>query len=194
MPRSSEEVQTTARSAAPRHDGLDLAALLDREAAMMERYRQVFFVLPPQRPEHQLGLGARVDEDEHCPRGLYQPVDLRDGIERKVPGPGHVALRHDHADVRRGTGLAPHNLDLLRSRGQEATQAVGMGHRGAQADNAGCRRQSPEPCQPEAQKRAALALGDGVQLVENDDAKASEEGAGVLVGEQKRQRLGRREQ
>ena len=49
--------------AAPCHDGLDLAALLDGEAAVMERYRQVVPVLPPQGAEHQLGLGARVDED-----------------------------------------------------------------------------------------------------------------------------------
>ena len=51
-----------------------------------------------------------------------------------------------------------------------------------------------QPCQPEAQERAALALGDGVQLVQDDGPKAGEVGAGILVGEQESQRLGRREQ
>ena len=74
MPRSSEEVQTTARSAPGGHGGLDLAPLLDREAAMVEGDRQVRLVQPPQRAEHQLGLGAGVDEHQ---RDLAAPAISR---------------------------------------------------------------------------------------------------------------------
>ncbi len=180
--------------AAPRHHRLDLAALLDREAAVMQRDRQIFVIFPPQRPEHQLGLGARVDEDEHGSRRLDQPIDLRHRIECEVPRPGHGASGHDHPDVRGGARLAPHDLDRLGSRRQEPPHAVGMRHRGAETDDPGFGRQPPQAREPEAQKRPPLALGDGVQLVEDDDAKAGEVGASILVGEQKRQGLGRREQ
>ncbi len=180
--------------AAPCHDGLDLAALLDGEAPVMKRYRQVVPVLPPQRAEHQLGLGPRVDEDQDRARGLDEPVDLGNGVECQVPGPGHIALRHDHADVGRGTRLASHDLHAFGCRGEEALQARRMCHRSAEPDDPGAGRQPPQPRQAEAQERTSLALGDGVQLVQDDGAKPGEEGAGILVGEQKGQRLGRREQ
>ena len=52
-----------------RHRRLDLAALLDLQRAVVQRDRQRRVVQLPQRLEHQLRLGAGVDEDDGHPGG-----------------------------------------------------------------------------------------------------------------------------
>ena len=64
MPRSSVEVQTTARRSPVGHRGFDLAPLAGVERAVMQRDRQIVFVDPPELLESEFGLHARVDEDE----------------------------------------------------------------------------------------------------------------------------------
>ena len=77
---------------------------------------------------------------------------------------------------------------------QEAQQSRRVGHGGGEADEAGVRGEAAQAGHAEGQECAALALGDAVQLVENDAAQAPEVGRGVLVAEQQCQRLGRRQQ
>ena len=63
MPRSSDDVHTTARSLPAAMARLDLAALRDVERAVVQRDRQAVVVDAPQLLEQHLGLAARVDED-----------------------------------------------------------------------------------------------------------------------------------
>ena len=64
MPRSSVEVQTTARRAALGHRRFHLAALLRRQAAVMQGDGQIVVVDAPQFLEGAFGLTAGVDEDQ----------------------------------------------------------------------------------------------------------------------------------
>ena len=86
---------------ARRHRRLDPAALLHLQRAVMQRDRQRRLVQPPQRLEHQLRLGARVDEhDRHA--GV---ADARHHAGRRlqphVAGPGQFALGQHHRELRR---------------------------------------------------------------------------------------------
>ena len=95
MPRSSEEVATTARSLPRGHRRLDLAALLDGERAVMQADRQVLLVDAPQPVEHQLGLRARVHEHD---RGLVladDVVDLGHRVMAHVAAPRQALLGVD---------------------------------------------------------------------------------------------------
>ena len=92
---------------ARRHRGLDAAALLDLQRAVMQRDRQRRVVQLPQRLEHQLGLGAGVDEDDGHAGGADARHDLRCGLQPHVAGPGQPPLRQHHRQVgRRAVGHA----------------------------------------------------------------------------------------
>jgi hypothetical protein len=71
---------------------------------VVERYRQVVVVHPPERVEEELGLGTGVDEDERCPDRLDPGKDRLCRIEGDMPGPGHLALRQLDLDERLGAG------------------------------------------------------------------------------------------
>ena len=71
MPRSRLAVATSAAQLACRHRRLDLAARLQREAAVMYADRQRLVVDGPQVLENQLGEAARVAEDQ----GGLVPLD-----------------------------------------------------------------------------------------------------------------------
>ncbi len=79
---------------AARHGGLDLAPLLAREAAVVQRDRQVLLVEPPELLEHQLGLGPGVDEDQRRPLALplggEALIDLAGRVQGHMAGPGQV--------------------------------------------------------------------------------------------------------
>src|SRR3712207_8023274 len=67
-PQRSTLFPSTTLSRSPQfpagHGRLDLAPLLGRQAAVVQRDRQVALVQPPQLLERELRLPARVDEDQ----------------------------------------------------------------------------------------------------------------------------------
>ena len=100
---------------ARRHRRLDLAALLDRERAVMQADRQIVVVDPPQPVEDQLGLGARVDEDD---RGLVladDVVDLGHRVAAHVAAPRQALLGIDDRHLRLRAG-SPRTISTGSSR------------------------------------------------------------------------------
>ncbi len=166
---------------ARRHRGLDLAPLLDGQRAVMQPDRQIVVVDAPQPVEGQLGLGARVDEHD---RGLVladDVVDFRDRVPAHMAAPRQALMGVDDADHRRRAGLALHDLDLVLDR-QEARQLGRVGDRGREADEAHLRRQGGHAGEAQRQVMAALAGGEGMQLVDDHAFQAGEELRGVGIG------------
>ena len=115
MPRSSEEVATTARRRPGRHRGLDLAALRDIERAVMQRDGEVVVVDAPQLLEDALGLAAGVDEHQRGLVALDQAVDFVDRVVRRMPGPRQPLGGVEHAHVGRGAGVRQHQIGERRA-------------------------------------------------------------------------------
>ena len=128
---------------ARRHRRLDLAALLDGERAMMQADRQVVLVDAPQRVEHQLGLGARVDEHD---RGLVladDVVDLGHRVLAHVAAPRQALLGVDDARPRAAAPGSPWTISTSSvARRRIVGQRRRIGDRGRQADEARLRRQA----------------------------------------------------
>ena len=89
MPRSSVEVQTTARSSPRAIAASTLRRCSARQRAVVQGDRQVVVVQPPQLLEGELGLEAGVDEDQRGPGALDGLIDLGHGVLGGVAGPGH---------------------------------------------------------------------------------------------------------
>ncbi len=66
------------------HGGFHLAALLQRQAAVMQRDGQVGVIDRPQFLEGAFGLAAGVDEDERRLRGLDRRHHIRHGMARQM--------------------------------------------------------------------------------------------------------------
>ncbi len=117
MPRSSDEVHTTARSLLRGHGVLDLAALLDVERAVMQRDGEVVVVDAPQRLEDHFGLHAGVDEHQRRLVLLDQLVDLREArAAREWPGPRmqRIACGVEHGDMRMRRRRRDHEIGHAR--------------------------------------------------------------------------------
>ncbi len=98
------------RAARPRPSQLPPCAAGRIERAVMQGDRQAEFVRAPQLVEIQLGLAARVDEDQRKPRFGDGGIDLRHGIARRVPAQGS-GISSRACAVR-----APHRLSPRRCR------------------------------------------------------------------------------
>ena len=125
MPRSSEEVQTTARSLPLRHRGLDLAPLRHVERAVMQRDGEAVVVHAPELLEQHLGLAAGVDEDERGAVAADQVVDLAERMARRVPGPGQLLGGVQHGDDRRGARLRHDDIGMAADCPAPALDACG---------------------------------------------------------------------
>ena len=166
----------------------------------MQRDRQAVVVDAPQLLEQQLGLAARVDEQQRRPVRLDRLVDLGDGVARRVAGPGHALARIEDGDVRLGAAV---DRDQVGQRvagtrvcaTSQRAQLVGLGDRGRQADRLQPRRKRAQPRQAERQQVAALGGDQRMQLVEHDHSAATpKKRRGIADGEQQRQLLGRGQQ
>ena len=172
MPRSSVEVQTTARSPPLRHRRFHLAALLRRQRAVMQRDGKIVVVDAPQILEGALGLAARVDEDQRGLGRADRRHHIRHGVARQMPRPGHIGVRRAEW---RSRGLAPpaaitsadSALAAFGLRHQKALQRRGIGHRRRQADAAMPGRQLRQPRQAQRQQIAALGIVERVQFVQH---------------------------
>ena len=181
------------------HGRLDLAPLRHVERAVMERDRQVSVVVAPQLVKQHLGLRARIDEDQRHAVGVDRPIDFGQRVARRVPGPGQLGIRLENSDV--GPGPLARHHDLGQSRGlltsmrhQKGGKLERTCHRGRQAYRREFRRQRAEPRQIERQKIAALAGGERVQLIEDDEFEASEQLSRALVRQHQRDLLRRGQQ
>ena len=172
------------------HGGLDLAALADLQAAMVQADGQHRIVQPPQRLEHQLRLGAGVDEHDGHARGADAVHDARGGGETHVPGPGQTARGEQDGEVRRGAvrggddaggaGIGPDRL--------------GVRDGGGQANAAGGRGERAQPFHAQRQLVAAFGARERMHLIHHDRLQRSEKRRRIGGGDQHRQTLRRGQQ
>lgn len=185
IPRSRDDVATTALEGTPRHGGFDLAALFRGEAAVMQRNRQVPVVEAPEGLEHEFGLGARVDEDDRRAGFADRDHHLGHCVERHVAGPRHPLARREDRDRCLGTAAPaqePHGrLRPIARGGQPIEQDRGLRHRGREADTAASGCQALEPRKAESQEIAALVARERMELVDDRSAQAGEDCSRVLV-------------
>ena len=114
-----------------------------------------------------------------------------------MPGPGDFLVLGQHdRNVGLGAGIADHDLDHLgvAVRRQPALEGLRIGDGGGKADAAQGRRDRLQPRQRQRQQVAALAGGEGVDLVDDNGAQAFEQGEAVFVAEQQAQGFGRGQQ
>ena len=114
MPRSRVEVATTARSEPSAIAASTLRRCSGVERAVMQGDGQAKIVDAPQVLEQQLGLHARVDEQQAEPVRLDRRVDLADGIARRVPDGRHRLVELENVDLRLGAADDMHEVGHAR--------------------------------------------------------------------------------
>ena len=162
---------------ARRHRRLDLAALLDGQDAVMQRDRQIVVVEPPQLLEHELGLGAGVDEDDRWSVAADHVVDL--GPAHRPPIWPAQGRRSRGVEDRRPGAARPARPSMARPRlPPEPSHAASSSGQATVADRPtrrACGASARQPRQAERQEIAALGAGERVQLVDDDAAQAGED-------------------
>ena len=201
MPRSSVEVATTARSEPAAIAASTLRRCSGVERAVMQGDRQPEIVDAPQVLEQQLGLHARVDEQQAQPVRLDRRVDLADGIARRVADGRHRLVELENVDLRLGAAADQHEVGHARC--ATAARAAARDRRAARTDappsptGRPCAARAPACAAApaiERQQVAALGRRQRVDLVEDDGIEIGEQVGAVGMAEQQRQLLGRRHQ
>ena len=131
---------------------LDLAACLDREAAMVDSDRQGLLVHLPEILEDQLGEAAGVAEDQGGRVALDFAHHILRGPAPAMARPGYLLVfgQHDR-DLGLGAGVADYDIDQfgISMGGEPALIGFGIGDGRRQADRRGVRRDALEPRQAE---------------------------------------------
>ncbi len=180
-PSSSEAVATSTLQLAALEALFGVEPRLLRQAAVVRRHRLLAEDVA-QVPRRAFGHAARVDEHQ---RGAVQPAPVR----RRAHTPASHWSFDITASERRGRQLqrqvallgvadvddraVGYAVDRRAGADQEARHLVDRLLRGRQADahqRAGCRAQRLQPLQRQRQVAAALARGDGVDLVDDHGA------------------------
>ena len=138
----------------------------------MQRDRQVVVVDAPELLEQQLGLAARVDEEQRRPVLPDRLVDLAAWRSAPYGRPRARAPRNSRIEM---SGLAPPDdgdqLGHVAAAGfcadQPAAQLVRLGDGRRQADRLQAGREPAQPRQAERQQIAALRGDQRMQLVED---------------------------
>ena len=179
-----------------RHCRFHLAALLHRQAAVMQRDGQVVVIDLPQRLEAELRLGAGVDEDDGDPRLLDPPIDLRHRGEAHMPAPGQATFRQQDIQHRLRPARADDKAHILGppGAGEEGAQRVRMRNRRRQANAPRAWRERAEPREAQRQLVAALGTGQGVDLIHHHCTEATEQRWRIRQGQQQSERFRRGQQ
>ncbi len=162
----------------------------------MHADRQLQFVDLPELLEDELGEPAGVAEDDRGAMRLDLGHHLRHRIDARMARPGHASFGEQDGDVGIGAFLAlhqGHGIDVAMRR-EPGAIAVGVGHRRRQRYPAHSGCEPLEPRHRQRQQIAALAGGEGVDLVDHHRLQPREHIEAVFVGKQQAQRLGRGEQ
>ena len=173
------------------HGGLDLLAGLAGEGAVVEGDGEGLVVLGPEVLEEDFGLGAGVDEDEGGAGAADQVHDAAGGVGGGLAGPGGRVVGGEDGDVGLGAGVGEEDARALAEPGGERRRVLDGGGEADAAEGGGEGLQAGEG---EHQLVAALALGQRVDLVDDDAGDAGENARGLLVGEHEGEGFGRGEQ
>ena len=178
------------------HGVLGLAPRLRRQRSVVDADRQRLVILGPQVAKDDLRDRPRVDEDDGQPR-LFDAA--HDGARRPaaiVPGPGDAVFGHDDLHHRRCARIAAHegHAGCIGIWGEPALIGLRVGDGGAQPDAAQAGGEPLQPRQRQAELVAALGGGKGVDFIDDDGLHAGQHRRRIGIGNQQRQRFGRRQQ
>ena len=184
---------------ASHHRRLDLAALRHVERAVMQRDRQIVVVAAPKLVEQQLGLRARIDEDQRHAVSFDRLVYLGQRITGGVSRPRQLGLGSDDGDVGFGALARPHDLGEPRRSlalvGHEKGGKVERTRHGRrQADRGELWRMGAEPGEIERKQIAALARCKRMQLIEEHIFEGAEQLGGTAMRQHEGNLLGRGEE
>ena len=151
----------------------------------------------PQILEDQLGEAARVAEDDRGPVRLDLGHHLFGGIAPRMPRPGHAPFGQQDRDVGLGARIALRPARPCRYRHRARARRDSRrdrrpsptARRGAAPARSRCSR-----AMHSAEQVAALAGGEGMDLVDDDRLQPGEHREAVGIAEQQRQRFGRGQQ
>jgi hypothetical protein len=158
--------------------------------------RKVLIVGGPEILEDELGQRARVAEDE---RGLV-PLDLAHDVlaaqRPEWPDQGMRSSSGSRIAISASAPGSPRTTSTVRvAMGREpALIGFRVGDGGGKGDPAQAGGETLQPGQREREEVAALAAGEGVDLVDHHRLQAREERRAVFVAEQQAERFGGGEQ
>ena len=168
------------------HRALDLAPRVDRQRTVVDANCIFGFVGIPQFLEDKLRQKPRVAENQRD----FVPANFLDQLWNRMlpamPRPRHPALGEQYRQVRLSRRLAldqPDKIDVA-VRGQPCTVIIGIGNRRRQrhALHIGCQRL--EPGERKAQQIAALAIGECMDLINDDSLERRKHQDTVLMAEE----------
>ena len=91
------------------HCAFHLAALFDAERTMVQRYRQIIIIDPPELLEGKFGLRARIDEYQRGAGRLQQLIDTVHGVLTHMARPWNTRIRGEDRHVRFGPARTDDN-------------------------------------------------------------------------------------
>ena len=132
--RRCDEAAQSARC----HRRFDLAASLDRQAAMVDADRQALLILFPQLLEDQLREAARVAEYERGLVLLDQPHHVGDRMISGMAAPWDLVLGDEDREIGFGAGVADDEIDEFQVcvGSEPGTVGIGVADRCREADPA----------------------------------------------------------
>jgi hypothetical protein len=136
----------------------------------MQRDRQRRVIQLPQRAEHQLGLGARIDENNGHVGGAYAGHDLGCGLHRHMAGPRQRPLWKLHREPRRG---AVRDLDPV-CRTDKRLDGASVGDGGGKPHPTQARGHAGQTFGAERELVAALGARKRMGFVQNQGAESTE--------------------
>ena len=161
-------MQTMARRLPRHHRGLHPLALHAVEAAVMDADGQRVVIGEPQVVKEDLGLRAGVVKDERGAVAAHLRQHLGDGMRRTTAGPGGRRVRLEHGDIRLGPGIGVQHRAGRAARPEKPRQRGRILDRGRETHAAHPGAERLQPRQREHELIAALALGEGVDLVHHN--------------------------
>ena len=180
-----------------RHRPLNLAPRFLRQRAVMDADRQGVLVGIPQLLEDQFGEEPGIGEDQRRPALLDEPVELRNRPDRRVSAPRHARLfGQQDLHFGRRAPLAFDQLDRvdLAPRRQPGAEALDVGDRGGKCGALKVGGDRLQPAERQRQQVAALAGGEGVDLVDHHPLQAAKQVEAVGIAKQQREAFGRGQQ
>ena len=163
---------------------------------MMQRNRQPVLIGVPQLLKHQLGLAARIDEDERHRRLLDGLIHFRHGKSPGMPRPRNSLFRDQDIHIRRDTSLGGQDTYLPRAGAniQPVGQRLRLAHRRRQANEAAGWSPACQRRKAERQEVAALRGRHRMDLVHNHAFEVGKEFLGMIGGKKQRELFRRGQQ
>ena len=168
-----------------RHRRLHPLARVAGKAAVVNADRQILTIGKPKVVKEQLGLRAGVVKDDGGAVRADRLQYRRDRIAPATARPGRGRQIVQHRNVGGGAWIGGQDLRALG--GQKPRQCRRILDRGREADAAQAGREALQPREAEHQLIAALAVGDGVDLIHDHPLQPGKDPRRILIGQKQRE-------